>query len=101
MERQYELVISEEATVEIEEIRDFYNRRKKGLGFDCLEDILNCLERIQENPKSFQYYREAKDGIRRGLTKRFSIIILYDIDDKRLTIEVLTIADSQQNWFKE
>ena len=99
MER-YELVITEEAAEEIEAIRDFNESRKKGLGFEYLEDILDCLERIHQRPRDFQYYRSAKEGIRRGLSKRFSIIILYDIDQKREKLEILTVADSRQDWFQ-
>ncbi|MEL6649333.1 MAG: type II toxin-antitoxin system RelE/ParE family toxin [Bacteroidota bacterium] len=98
MAKRYNLVISEEAAEDIEAIRDFGEARKKGLGFKYLEDILDCIEAIQHNPQSFQYYKTPAIGIRRGLSKQYSIIVLYDLDQDRDRIEILTIADSRQDW---
>lgn len=100
MAERFQVVILEEAAIDIEDIRDFNEAKRKGLGFDYLEDILDCIERIQTNPKEFQYYQTSDLGIRRGLSKRFAVIILYDIDFKKERVEILAIADSRQDWDK-
>ncbi|MEL6257012.1 MAG: hypothetical protein AAFR87_33760 [Bacteroidota bacterium] len=94
-------IITEEAAEEIEAIRNFNEGRKQGRGFDSLEDILDCLDRIHKNTGRFQYYRNAKDGIRRGVSARFAIIVLYDKDHEKERIELLNVADSQQDWFED
>ncbi len=99
MDNRYSLFVSEGATIDIEDIRDFNEGKKAGLGFDYLEDILDCLDSIQANPKSYQYYRTAEVGIRRGVSKRFSLIILYSINEQISRLEILTVADSRQDWF--
>ena len=100
MEKRFEFVITEDAALDIESIRDFNEARQSGLGFRYLEDILDCLERIEQNPRDFQYYKTAKEGIRRGLTSRFSVVVLYDIHEREKRIEILTVVDSRQNWFE-
>lgn len=100
MAKRYKLVIVEEAAIDIEEIRDFNESRKSGLGFEYLEDILDCLDRIEQNPNSFQFYRTSKESVRRGLTARFSVVVLYEINAEINRVEILTVADSKQNWFE-
>jgi plasmid stabilization system protein ParE len=96
MAKRFELVITVDAALDIEKIRDFNEARQDGLGIKYLEDILDCLERIEQNPRDFPYYRTAQDSIRRGLTKRFSVVVLYDLDLVKNRIEILTVADSRQ-----
>lgn len=96
MESTNSVVFTEEAVIEIEELRDFYESRKLGLGFDFLEDILLCIDIIESNPRLFQFAMTAEEGIRRGLSDRFSIVILYHVRGDM--IEILTVADSRSNW---
>lgn len=98
MNEKFELIILEDAVLDIEKIRDFNEARAKGLGFKYLEDILDCLERIQNSPKEFQFYQSKELGIRRGLSLKFSIIILYDLNLEKNQVEILKVADSRQDW---
>ena len=100
MGKVFELIISDEAAEEIEQLRDFNESRRAGQGFLILEDVLDCIERIQKNPNSFQYYKTKIEKIRRGLSKKFSIIILYEVDNIHFQIQILAVADSRQNWFQ-
>lgn len=100
MEISYDLVISIEASDDMERIRNFHENIRPGLGFIYLEDILDSIERIQQNPERYQYYKTANESIRRCVTRRFSSIILYDIDHRRNRVEILVVADSRQNWYQ-
>lgn len=53
MESTNNVVFTEEAVLEIEEIRDFCESRREGLGFEVLEDILSCIELLERNPGLF------------------------------------------------
>ncbi len=77
-----------------EDLRDaatWYEARLEGLGGVFIDEFLECISRIEENPASYQ----RVDGeIRRAVLRRFPYTMFYVVE---LThIEVLSILRSRR-----
>lgn len=66
---------------------DFYQRERKGLGYEFLEDVQLAVRQMQLLPQSAP---EIDPGIRRQLCQRFRYGVLYRVTSEQ--IEVLAVG---------
>lgn len=91
----YELIIQEEASLEILEAYIYYENAQKGLGEKFMKQLNKYFLRIQSHPKHFEikkYYREA-------FIKKFPYLIVFDIIDNKIII--LSVFNTHQNPTKK
>lgn len=68
----YNLIVQEEAIIDIQIAFDWYKGKREGLGDELLEEIEVCLKSISEYPEHYTY---INDYYRRIKTKRFPYLI--------------------------
>ena len=67
-----------EAEADIEDAATWYDRQRKGLGQEFLDDVLVALDTISENPNIYPVvYRQS----RRAVVRRFPFGIFYRVDE--------------------
>jgi toxin ParE1/3/4 len=75
---------------------DWYEGRKKGLGFDFLDEVRSVIRKVEEHPSHHaQRYRNA----RRALVRRFPFKVLYLFEAE--TVEVIAVVHARrdpQRW---
>jgi len=87
----YELIVQEEANLEILEAYLYYENAQKGLGEKFMKQLDKYFKRIKTHPKHFQ----IKKKYREAFLKKFPYLIIFDvIDDK---IIVLAVFNNHQN----
>jgi len=83
-----------EASRETEETRAWYERQKKNLGAEFLQEIENAMEKIQQAPAAWLNY---KFGTKRILVHRFPYSIVYRT--KESMIQIVAIAHHKRKPF--
>lgn len=77
------LIVLPAAIRDLEEIRDWYNERDRGVGSRFLDEIDACFSRIIENPElAPRIYRD----FRRALVRRFPYSVFYEFESDRILI---------------
>ena len=71
------LIIRPEAGADIEDITDWYDEQRPGLGDRFLERLKSLLDRIVEWPRQFP---EIVRGVRRGLLDQFPYHVYFRLD---------------------
>jgi len=89
----YNIRLTDEAIQDIDNVFEYYEYQKKGLGFDFMVELYDYFEIITQSPKIFQV--DFKD-YRRAVLKRFSrYVIIYKIEKQ--DIYVMAIFNTLQN----
>ena len=85
------------ASYDVEEIYDWYEKKRFGLGDEFLEDLDSRLNEISRNP--FQCEEKFR-GIRKAFTSRFPYVIYYKIYPDGLIIihAVLHMSRHSIQW---
>lgn len=91
----YELILQEEASLEILEAYIYYEDAQKGLGEKFMKNLDKYLRRIQNNPKHFQ----LKKNYREAFIQKFPYLIVFDIIDYKII--VLSVFNTHQNPIKK
>lgn len=91
----YELILQEEASLEILEAYIYYENAQKGLGEKFMKNLDKYLRRIQNNPKHFQ----LKKNYREAFIQKFPYLIVFDIIDYKII--VLSVFNTHQNPTKK
>lgn len=86
----YKLIISTPASEEYEEASQYYRTKSSELAGRFSEELLDVIERIEQNPFQFQI---EDDIYRRAHLKRFPFTIFYEVhvNSERRLIEVVAI----------
>ena len=87
----YELIIQEEASLEILEAYIYYENAQKGLGEKFMKQLDKYFYRIQSHPKHFQ----IKKNYREAFISKFAYLIVFDIIDDKII--VLSVFNTHQN----
>jgi len=84
----YEIIISAEAYLDINDASEWYDQQVSELGLDFLLELFEELNFISENRKLFAFISEP---IRKKLMKRFPYAIYYSVleDRKEILIEAI------------
>lgn len=68
---------------DLREARDWYERRRKGLGEEFLACAAAAIARIEERPEQFpEYY----SGFRRALTPRFPYKVFFRVEGELVIV---------------
>lgn len=70
----------------------WYERQRKGLGFDFLDCVEAAVKSILENPKIYQVYHSRFHGC---VIRRFPFSVFYSIEDKEIIVH--SIFDNRQD----
>jgi plasmid stabilization system protein ParE len=79
----YNIVLQEEAVLEIQEAFEWYENQKSGLGYELLAIIEVCFKKISQHPSHYTYINER---YRRIKTNRFPYLIVYEIEELNVFI---------------
>ena len=72
-----------EAEADIEDAAAWYDRQRKGLGQEFLDDVLVALDTISENPNIYPVvYKQS----RRPVVRRFPFGIFYRVDEGSVVV---------------
>jgi plasmid stabilization system protein ParE len=81
-----------EARDDIEQASTWYERQRPGLGDNFLEQVLDALDRIAENPETYPIVHRQT---RRAVLRRFPFGVFYRVEDD--AIVVIAIIHSNQD----
>ncbi|MEI9911417.1 MAG: type II toxin-antitoxin system RelE/ParE family toxin [Bacteroidota bacterium] len=79
----YKLIIQPEATEDMLESFEWYEKQKPGLGYEFLEEVEKGLSQLIINPL---YFSSINTNLRRFKIKRFPFLIIYGIEKKNVAI---------------
>ena len=79
----YEIVLQEEAVLEIQAAFEWYEKQKRGLGYELLATIELCFSQVSKHPNNYTYINES---YRRIKTNRFPYLIVYETKDSNVFI---------------
>lgn len=71
---------------------EWYERQRRGLGFEFLDCVEAVIETIQQMPR---LYAKHHNHFRRALIRRFPFSIFYTIEEKELVVHA--IFDNRQD----
>jgi len=77
------LLLRPEATVEIQEARDWYEQRRQSLGDEFMAAVREALTAVEASP---QRYPVVRRDIRRALLRRFPYSLLYIMEPERTVV---------------
>jgi plasmid stabilization system protein ParE len=92
----FEVHIRPEAEIDVDEATTWYEKQRKGLGPEFLDEFWKGLERIQENP---YLYSVVYRNTRRVLVRRFPFAIYYRIEHNSLIVVAVNHGSRDpQSW---
>lgn len=84
----YQISVTQPAESELDEVMDWYEKEKSGLGITFLYHFLNRIAYLRENP---YLYQEVYKAYRRVLMKKYPYAIYYGIEEQNQEVIVLAI----------
>ncbi len=79
----YNLIVQTQAILSARAAFEWYENIRIGLGFELLEEIESCYEKIIYNPNNYTYINKRYRRIR---TKGFPYLIIYEVEDKSVFV---------------
>jgi len=79
----YNIDFSTPAVEDLNEITQYLDGQRSGLGFEFSFEVTLLLERLRHNPRIYQQVAEA---IFRGLLGKFNYLVFYTIEGSTVTI---------------
>ncbi|MCP4113301.1 MAG: type II toxin-antitoxin system RelE/ParE family toxin [Desulfobacteraceae bacterium] len=95
---KYELTIKPEAEKDLSETFEWYEDRRKGLGYDFLLQVEAGLRFIEKNPLTFP---KIYQGTRRYLVSRFPYKIIYRVEDSKVVVLGVVYGGRDPKWIKK
>jgi plasmid stabilization system protein ParE len=92
--KKYNVKIEPEALDDIQEITDWYNDARAGLGKRFQKAVIEHINSLNKDP---QIYAIRYKEIRCVLIKKFPYMAHFYINDKNNTIEVLAVISTSRN----
>ena len=89
---KYEVHIRSVAEIDIKEAANWYEKHRKGLGDEFLDEVLGAFETISDNP---YIYAVVHRQTRRALIHRFPFAIYYRIEE--WSIIVVTVMHGSRH----
>ena len=91
-----QFVVRPVAETDLEEISDWYDQKRAGLGQDVLDDISFCFDEIKTNPKR---YPIVYADIREGVASQFPYCVYYrTLKTRTVIIGVIHTARDPAVW---
>lgn len=79
----YEIVLQSEAIWDLQDAFEWYERKRKGLGFEFIEEIESGYLKICNNPL---HYPPINTQFRRIRINRFPYLVIYEIEGNSVII---------------
>lgn len=70
----------------------WYEKQRRGLGFEFLDCLENAIKSIQETPEMYQIYYSIFRG---SIIRRFPFSVFYSIEDTEIIIH--SVFDNRQD----
>ena len=80
------LVYTERAVADLDLAIEWYEKQRKGLGFEFLDCVEVAICRVLEDPKM---YPVKHKGLRVALTRRFPFSVFYEVLENEVVIHAL------------
>ena len=93
----FEVIVSLEAEIYIEESGKWYDKRLAGLSLRFFDEINEYILKIQNNPLSFSARKKGSD-VRRCSLKKFPFNIFYLVEKNKITL-LAVLHKSQSTRF--
>lgn len=91
---KYKVIIEPEALDDIQEITDWYNEAKAGLGKKFLKTAIKHINSLNKDPHIYTLrYKE----IRCMIIKKFPYMAHFYINNENNTVEVLAVISTDRN----
>lgn len=92
----YEIIFLQPAAEELEAAVSWYEDKKRGLGFDFMEEVEEYLNLIQDNPHLFQKHQN-KSNLHKVPLIRFPYSIIYWVAEQEKIVYIDAVFDSKRN----
>jgi toxin ParE1/3/4 len=92
------LVINEEAAEELEEAIEYYERKKRGLGFDLADKVSDAFQRIQLNPGFYPHHNQTR--IQKYFVRRFPYTVFYAEFDDHIAIVAVAHQKRRPDYWR-
>ncbi len=92
--KKYKVKIDPDALTDIQEITEWYNTCKPGLGKRFQITVKRHINSLRDSP---QAYAIRYQGIRCMAIKRFPYMVHFYMNDKNNTVEVLAVISTDRN----
>lgn len=79
----YNLVVQAEAILDTKETFEWYEKQRAGLGYELIEEIETCYEKLSEHPK---HYTCINERYRRIKANRFPYLVVFEIEGNDVII---------------
>ncbi|HLN31008.1 MAG TPA: type II toxin-antitoxin system RelE/ParE family toxin [Gemmataceae bacterium] len=86
------IVLRPEASLDVEEARDYFERKRADLGQEFLDQLKDVLDRISAMP---QIYGSVWRNLRAARLRRFTYVVYYRVHDDR--VEVLAALHGRRD----
>jgi len=83
------VVMRDEANADLEEVFDYYQGEREGLGLEFLDEFRHGVERILEHPEGWQSLDPTR---RRYRMRRFPYGLIYRIEPAQDKIVILAVV---------
>jgi toxin ParE1/3/4 len=90
----YRLLLSSEAEKDLDEIIEYYESVRQGLGAEFYLSYKDAERLILENPKLFAF---IESEIRRVLLNKFKYAVYYHIIEDKTEIEILAVVHTSRD----
>jgi len=91
---KYNVKIEPEALSDIQDITNWYNEQKSGLGKRFQKTVIKQIDTLDKNPN---IYAIRYKQIRCVLVKKFPYMVHFYINDDTKTVEVLSVISTSRN----
>lgn len=92
--KRYNLKIEPEALVDIQEITNWYNQQRNGLGGQFQKAVIKQIDSLSKNPQAFAIrYSE----IRCVAIKKFPYMVHFFVNETDNSVEILAIISTDRN----
>ncbi len=82
----YRIVVKPEAEQELKRALEWYDEQREGLGSELYNEVLEVMERIENNP---QYFQKRYKDFRISFTKRFRYGIHFIVEGQIIYIHAI------------
>jgi hypothetical protein len=99
MKSSFELNISEEAELDIDEIFVWYEEQQENLGYKFIVELKALLKDIAYRPMSFKIFQEIDDiNIHVALFQKFPYLVYFSIESNVITILLIISASRNPDY---
>jgi plasmid stabilization system protein ParE len=97
---EWKLLIEDPAKLDLQDVYDWYEKEKTGLGQEFLDEFELALRKIDQNPLHASYY----DGQCRSTSlKRFPYSLIYLVNEIKAEVYIIAVSHQHRrpSWFSK